>query len=165
MRITLAHTLTAIALSAFASGCVSAGMAGQRMGMMHHGGMSMGPMVGCPGSDATADSRLASLRSALHITSAQEPLWVAYADSYRRFASGMDMGSMGAMGSGEHPAHGSASLPERVHNHETMMSTRLASLHDLGAALSALYASMSAEQKAIADAMACDAHMHSRPQT
>lgn len=165
MRITLAHTLAAIALSAVASGCVSAGMAGQRMGMMHHGGMSMGPMVGCPGSDATADSRLASLRSSLHITSAQEPLWVAYADSYRRFASGMDMGSMGAMGSGEHPAHGSASLPERVHNHETMMSTRLASLHDLGATLSALYASMSAEQKAIADAMACDQHMRSRPQT
>jgi hypothetical protein len=141
-------------------------MAGHQPGMQHEGGMmhgghmmmSMGPMVGCPGSTGSVDARLASLHSTLRITGAQEALWTTYADAYRQSASSMGMGAMGSMGS-----MSAMPLPQRLQHHETMMSTHLTSLHDLRAALAPLYASLSAEQKATADAMACDRPMQARP--
>ena len=166
MRITFTRALAATALSLVISACASApggAMAGHQPGMQHEGGMmhggemmmSMGPMVRCPGSSGSADARLASLHSTLRITGAQEALWATYADAYRQSASSTGMGSMGSMGS--------MPLPQRLQHHETMMSTHLTSLHDLRAALAPLYASLSAEQKAIADAMACDRPMQARP--
>lgn len=164
MRITFAHTLAAVALGIFVSGCASAhggGMAGHPAGTMDGANAmrSMGPMVGCPGPEGTADARLASLRLALHITSAQEALWSTYADIYRRRLSSMEMrpmGSMSATNSAAREGHANMPVTERVQHHETMMSAHLALLHDLRAALSPLYASMSVEQKATADAMICD---------
>ncbi len=169
MRVTFTHTLAAAALSLIVTGCVSGpggGMGGRQSGMRHDAGMmrggdmmmSMSPMVGCLGSDETVDARLASLHATLGITSTQEALWTAYADAYRRNASSMGMGAMGSMGS-----MSSMPLPERLQHHETMMSTHLTSLHDLRAALVPLYASLSVEQKRIADAMACDRPMRGRP--
>ncbi len=166
MRITFTRAMAATALSLVMSACASApggAMAGHQPGMQHEGGMmhggdmmmSMGPMVGCPGSTASVDARLASLHATLRITGTQEALWATYADAYRRSASSMGMGAMGSMGA--------MPLPQRLQHHETMMSTHLTSLHDLRAALSPLYASLSAEQKAIADAMACDRPMQARP--
>lgn len=161
MPITFTRTLAATALSVIISACTSApggAMAGRQSGMQHeagmmHGGdmmMSMGPMVGCPSSTASVDARLASLHSTLRITGAQEAPWATYADAYRRSASSMGMGAMGSMGS-----MGAMPLPQRLQHRETMMSTHLSSLHDLRAALAPLYAALSAEQRAIADAMAC----------
>lgn len=169
MRIIFTRALAATALSLVISACASApggAMAGHQPGMQHEGGMmhggemmmSMGPMVGCPGSTGSVDARLASLHSTLRITGAQEALWATYAGAYRQSASSMGMGSMGSMGS-----MSSMPLPQRLQHHETMMSTHLTSLHDLRAALAPLYASLSAEQKAIADAMACDRPMQARP--
>lgn len=165
MRITSTRVLAATALSLVISACASApggAMAGRQPAMQHEGGMmhggdmmmSMGPMVGCPGSTGSVDARLASLRSTLRITGAQEALWATYADAYRQSASSMGMGAMGAMG-----PMGAMPLPQRLQHHETMMSRHLTSLHDLRAALAPLYAALSAEQKAIADAMACDRPM------
>lgn len=169
MRITFTRALVATALSLVMSACASApggAMAGPQPGMQHEGGMmhggdmmmSMGPMVGCPGSTGSVDARLASLHATLRITGTQEALWATYADAYRQSASSMGMGSMGSMGS-----MSTMPLPQRLQHHETMMSTHLTSLHDLRAALAPLYASLSAEQKAIADAMACDRPMQARP--
>jgi|CXWL01.1.fsa_nt_gi hypothetical protein len=172
MRITFTRAMAATALSLVMSACASApggAMAGHQPGMQHEGGMmhggdmmmSMGPLVGCPGSTGSADARLATLHSTLRITGAQEALWATYAGAYRQSALSMGMEAMGSMGS-----MGSMSampLPQRLQHHETMMSTHLTSLHDLRAALAPLYASLSAEQKAIADAMACDRPMHARP--
>ncbi|MBY0563694.1 MAG: Spy/CpxP family protein refolding chaperone [Hyphomonadaceae bacterium] len=169
MRITFTRVLVVAALSFVTGACASApggAMAGHQPGMQHEGGMmhgggmmmSMGPMVGCPGATGSVDARLASLHATLRITGAQEALWATYADAYRRTASSMGMGSMGSMGS-----MGAMPLPQRLQHHETMMSTHLAALHDLRAALASLYGSLSTEQKAIADAMACDRPMHERP--
>lgn len=161
MRINFTHSLAAAALSIAVSGCASGaggGMAQNHSGMTHGENMmmSMGPMVGCRGPEGSADVRLAGLRSALRITSAQEALWTSYAEVYRRNASSMGMASMGSSGR-QTPA--SAPVPERLQRHETMMSMRLASLHDLRTALAPLYESLSAEQKMVADAMTCDRPM------
>lgn len=169
MHFIYTRVLAATALSLAMSACASAtdgAMAGHQPGMQHEGGMmhggdmmmSMGPMVGCPGSTGSVDARLASLHSTLRITGAQEALWATYADAYRQSASSMGMGSMGSMGS-----MSSMPLPQRLQHHETMMSTHLTSLHDLRVALAPLYASLNADQKAIADAMACDRPMRARP--
>lgn len=173
MHITFAHAVAAAALSLVISGCVSGpsdAMAGHRPGMQHeagmmHGGdrmmMSMGPMVGCPGSTGSVDARLASLHTTLGITGAQEALWGTYAGAYRRSTLSMGMGVMGSMNSMD--SMGAMPLPARLQHHETMMSTHLTSLHDLRAALVPLYASLSAEQKATADAMVCTSPMPARP--
>ena len=115
----------------------------------------MGPMVGCPGSADVVDARLSSLHSTLLITGAQEALWTTYAEAYRRSTSSMGMGAMGSMGA--------MPLPQRLQQHQTMMSSHLTSLQNLSAALVPLYASLSAEQKAIADAMKCASPMQVRP--
>jgi hypothetical protein len=170
MRVTLILAATALSLviSACASGPVGA-MPGHRRGVHHEGAgmhdagmmMAMGPMVGCRGEVGAIDTRLASLHEALRINEAQEAVWTRYAEAYSRSASstGMDvMGSMRPMS-----AMRVTPLPERLHHHEAMMSTHLASLRDLRTALDPLYAALSAEQKVIADAMACDRPPPARP--
>lgn len=174
MHIAFTNALPAALLGFVISGCAlapDAAMAGPQPGMQHaagtmHGGggmMSMGPMVGCPGATESVDARLASLHSALRIAGAQEAPWATYAEAYRRSAASMGMGAMGGMGSmGGMGAMAAMPLPQRLQHHETMMSTHLRSLQDLRAAITPLYASLSAEQKAIADAMACDRPMQER---
>lgn len=175
MRITLTSILAATALSLVMSGCASApgGMSGHRTGMqheagmMHEGGMmmSMGPMVGCPGATESVDVRLASLHTSLGITAAQEALWATYAAAYRRSASSMGMGAMGSVGAmamGSMESMRAMPLPERLQHHDTMMSSHLTALHDIGAAIAPLYASLSAEQKTAADSMSCDRPMPAR---
>jgi hypothetical protein len=165
MRIIFTRTLAAAALSIAIAGCASApsgrmtGHPGEMQhpsGMMHGGGMmmSVGPMVGCPGSTDAAEGRVASLHSKLHVSGPQEALWTKYADAYLRSAASIGLGAMGSMES-----MGAMSLPERMQHHETMMSTHLASFHDLRVALAPLYGSLSVEQRAIADAMACEKDM------
>jgi hypothetical protein len=165
MRITFTLTLVAAVLSTAIAGCAGGhggamtahpGEMQHASGMMHGGGMmmSMGPMVGCPGSADAAEGRVASLHSKLRITATQETLWTTYAEAHLRSAASMGMGAMGTMRS-----MGAMPLPERLQHHETMMSTHLGSVHDLRVALAPLYASLSVEQKTIADAMACEKFM------
>ncbi len=162
MRVTIIRTAAAIALGLGLGGCASGGMGGQHAGM--HGGhmmmMSMGPLVGCHGAGATPDAALASLHAALGVTAEQEALWATYAAAYTRHAGAMKMDKMGAADAAGHQAHAVMPVPERLGMHEEMMSTHLASLHELRTALAPLYASLSAEQKAAADAMRCERAMH-----
>lgn len=113
--------------------------------------MGMTPLVGCHGARGDVDTRLASLRTALQITAAQDGLWSAYAEAFRAHASHMGAGMMGAGGEAAPPP-----IVDRLRHHETMMSQHLASFRALRAAIEALYASFGAEQRAAADAMRCE---------
>lgn len=114
----------------------------------------MTPLVGCHGAHGDAEARLASLRTALSITPSQAAAWHAYAEAYRANAARMS----GMMSMMESRTQGSApsSVPERLRHHETMMSQHLASLQALRAAIDTLYAALSDEQKAAADALRCE---------
>jgi hypothetical protein len=122
---------------------------GVRRGM--HGPMGgMTPLVGCRGVHDNVEAQLTSLRASLRITSAQEGAWSAYDAAFRAHAGHMGTGR--GMG-----GDGAAAIPvvERLRRHEAMMSQHLASFQALRAAIESLYESLSAEQKAAADALRC----------
>lgn len=159
MRAFYIASLLAVALTV--SGC--AGMSGPHRHSMTGGpmaagaevphGMMMGmmtPLIGCHGARGDVEARLASLRTVLHVTPAQEAAWGVYAGAYRGHAGHMGAGMMGTP-EGARPA-----LVERLRQQDAMMSYHLASFQALRAAIEPLYASFSDEQKMIADAMRCD---------
>jgi hypothetical protein len=157
-------------------GMMSQGMMGQGMpgmmgpGMMGRGkmgnacpmtgGMGQGGMMGqgCPmmnmmgmmrpGGDMPTyvEGRLAFLKAELGITDAQLNLWNAFAAAFRQnveSGKGMRQAMMAAM---------EAKTPvERLATHLKAMETRLGALREVKPALEALYANLSAEQKAKAD--------------
>lgn len=113
--------------------------------------MGMTPLVGCHGARGDVDARLASVRAALQITPAQESAWGPYAAAFRAHAEHMGAGMMG-MGAG---AAAQPPVVDRLRHHEAMMSQHMASFQALRGAIDTLYASLSAEQKAAADALHC----------
>lgn len=114
----------------------------------------MTPLVGCHGgARGDPDARLASLHTALAITPSQEAAWNIYAEAYRANAGRMS-GMMSMMQGGRHSAP--SQVPEQLRHHETMMSQHLASLQALRVAIATLYAALSDEQKAAADALHCE---------
>lgn len=164
MRRRLFPILIAFAGVLAVSGCVGGMMgggphAGMGMGAGIEGGrgghmmmaMSMGPMVGCPRQDAEA--QLSQLRASLNITAAQEPAWGAYADAYRNRAGGMNMGAM---------QHQMGPVPARMEQRLAMMEQHMATMQALRDALDALYAVLTPEQRATADALVCEPHAHQR---
>ena len=135
-------------------------MGGDKMGMadMHGLGMSAG--------------RLATLKGELALTSAQLPLWDAFADAAQAMSGRMAMhpGMEMPMGkpmmpeasmspgmampkSGMAMMEGRGALPERLDRHEAMMTDRLEALRKVKAALLPLYAALSPMQRAKLDAM------------
>lgn len=148
-----------LAVTLLVAGCVHGQMGpGAHAGMGQHRMQmagAMGPMAGCPGAHQDAEARLAALRSALTITSTQEPAWNAYATAYRQHAAAMPMRA--GMGAG----HMAGPAPERMRHHEEMMASHLESMRALRARLEALYAVLTPEQRAAGDAMRCEG-MHER---
>ena len=92
------------------------------------------------------ESRIAFLKTELRITDAQKPQWEAFAnilrESARTHQSMHEQMTKGGMPS---------SWPERLAFQQKVLSARLNSLNDLEAAAKPLYASLTEEQRKIAD--------------
>jgi hypothetical protein len=117
-------------------------MGGKGMGMMQDGGMRAMQMA--PGKHL--EGRLAFLRAEIGITDAQASGWNTFADAVRKASKDM-MASMPMMG--QKPADGG--WLANLERHEKMMASHLESLRAIRTAAQPLYASLSDDQKRIAD--------------
>lgn len=115
------------------------------------GGMGYGPMGRGMGpqsfGDPTAmvEGRLAYLKAELKITSAQDNAWQAYAGKAKQQAEAMQALGTTMQGSTQ------ASAPERLALRSEMMRKRGEQMEAMTSALKDLYATLTPEQKTIAD--------------
>jgi LTXXQ motif family protein len=117
-------------------------------GMM--GGMGPG-MMGqalCSVMTGHIEGRLAYLKAELKITTAQEPLWNAFAAAARENAKNMLARCTAMMGQSGAPT---ASLPDRLDQHEQFMAARLEAVRAMSKALKPLYAALDDSQKQTVD--------------
>jgi hypothetical protein len=96
--------------------------------------------------------RVAALKADLKITEAQMPAWNKFADALLTAAKSMEE-SMEGMHKQMMQSGGTASLPQKLEHQAKMAAGHLASLQAIKAALDPLYASLSDEQKKIADGL------------
>jgi hypothetical protein len=122
------------------------------MGMMHmmmgedgiRGMGMMGIMAG------HVEGRLAFLKTELKITDAQLPQWDKFAEAVRENAKAITRVVQGdATGASQ-----SAGLPDKLAAREKLLSTQLAAVQKLKAAVGPLYAALSDPQKKTADELA-----------
>lgn len=90
------------------------------------------------------EARIAALKTELKITEAQAPQWLRFADALRGAAKSMEAPQ--GMKAAAPP-----SLSARLARQEEMLATHLASVKALKAAFDPLYASLSDDQKKVAD--------------
>ena len=109
---------------------------------MSRGSMEMGPMR-CM---SLSGERLAAIRADLKITKAQSPQWDSFAAAMR--SNAMVMRHRTGMVTG-------GSLPERLEQHETMMTAHLEALHKAREAVSQLYDVLTSDQRAKAEGLLC----------
>jgi LTXXQ motif family protein len=117
---------------------------GGQMGMMGDMKQMMSMMLHMMSADI--EGRIASLRTDLRITVAQEAEWSRFADALRATAKSTD-GMLEQMP----PSGAAATLPARLDRHEKMLTAHLNSLKTLKEAIDPLYATLSDDQKKIAD--------------
>jgi hypothetical protein len=105
------------------------------------------------------EARLAYIRTALKITAAQQPQWDAFANVLRKHARDRDQRfeqfraqHEGARG-GPRPDRPQVTAIERLERTQQRMAQRSAHLSEVLAAAKPLYASLSPEQKQVADGM------------
>jgi hypothetical protein len=96
--------------------------------------------------------RVAALTADLKITEAQTPAWKKFADALLAAAKSMEE-SMEGMHKEMMQSGAAASLSEKLERHAKMAAGHLSSLQSIKAALDPLYASLSDEQKKIADGL------------
>lgn len=121
-------------------GSMMGGDMSRMMAMMHGGMMSDMPLKHVEG-------RLAFLKTELKITPAQEPPWTKFADIVR----GMARNAPAAKPAMMHGAMNASTAPDRLAHHEKTLASRLETVRALKTAVDPLYASLSDEQKKIAD--------------
>jgi protein CpxP len=132
----------ALAVAAVAYAQPSGGMghgSGPGMGMGH----GHGPMAGGDPS-VMVDSHLGDLKAQLKITPAQEAAWQTFTAAAKQQAAGMQ-----AMHAQMQQDSGTA--PERMAQRATAMQQRGAAMATMSNAFGSLYATLTPEQKAIAD--------------
>jgi hypothetical protein len=100
---------------------------------------------------AHAGDRVAALKTKLKITEAQTPAWNKFADALLAAAKSAEESIDTMHMQTLHSA--SSALPENLEFHAKMAAARAASLNAIKAALDPLYASLSDEQKKIADGL------------
>jgi LTXXQ motif family protein len=156
--------LAFVPLVAFAQNApmMGGGMKGEEMmksGDMTGCGMMGGGMDHMPHMMSTmheklahAGDRIASLKSELKITEAQIPAWNKFADALLAAAKSMDE-SMAAMHEKMMESGAVPSLPDKLEHHAKIAAAHLANLNAIKAALDPFYASLSDEQKKIADGL------------
>ena len=99
------------------------------------------------------EGRIAFLKAELKITDAQLPLWNAVAGAMRDDARSMAPMAGGMMMG---PTGKTATLPERLAAREKTIAAHLDTTRKLAAAVGALYAALSDEQKKVADELTAD---------
>jgi hypothetical protein len=103
------------------------------------------------------EARLAYIRTALKITDAQQPQWEGFANVLRKHARDMDqrMSERRAhfQKGAQRPDRQNVTAIERLERTQQRMAQRSARLNEVIAAAKPLYASLSPEQKQVADAM------------
>ena len=116
-----------------------------------HGAMGHGPMGHRMGRQAygnpvaAAEGRLASLKSELKITAAQESAWKVFADQSKQQAEAMQALMATVQGSAQ------ATAPERLDQRNQLMKKRQEQMEKGTAAFKELYAALTPEQKTLAD--------------
>jgi LTXXQ motif family protein len=122
---------------------------------MTHGGAGPGMTGGggsghamCGAMAGHIDGRLAYVKAELKISEAQESLWNSYAAAARDNASSMLAHCTTMMS-----LHGGStvSLPDRLDQHEQLMTAHLEAMSAMNKALKSLYAGLSDSQKHAAD--------------
>jgi len=144
----LAAPLVVVAQTAPQGGDHSARSPGGATGMMHGGmGMMHGemPMGGMPFQHV--EGRLAFLKTELKITAAQEPQWSKFADAVR----GVAQNARGAMQQMMQGRQQSKSATDVLNGYEKMLTVRLDAVRQVKGAFEPLYATMSDDQKKVAD--------------
>ena len=103
------------------------------------------------------EARLAYIRTALKITDAQQPQWEGFASVLRKHAQGMDQRMQERRAKGQpgaqRPDFRNVSAIERLERTQQRMAQRSARLNEVIAAAKPLYATLSPDQKQVADAM------------
>jgi Spy/CpxP family protein refolding chaperone len=141
-----AATCAALAVATISAGLASAGPMGPGFGPMGGSPGAFGPGAHFAGGNPTAfvDTRLGELKTTLKITAAQEPAWDAFAGKVRQQAEAMQ--SLRAkFGEASGPA------PDRMAQRVEFMKQSVAGMESTTAAMKALYAVLTPEQKATAD--------------
>ncbi len=135
--------------SGAAAGMMGGGMMGgdmSRMMAMMHGGMMGGGMMGHMPLKHV-EGRLAFLKTELKITPAQEPQWSKFAEVVRNTAKSAQAAKPPMMQGGMK----ASTAPERLAHYEKTLASRLETVRALKAAVDPLYASLSDDQKKVAD--------------
>ncbi len=162
LAIAAALALSPLAASAQNGPVMGGGMKGGEM-------MKSGDMMGCDmmggGMDhmrrmmsmmreklAHSADRVDALKSELKITEAQMPAWNKFAEALLAAAKSMDE-SMDAMHKKMMEPGAAPSLPDKLQHHAKMAAVHLTNLNAIKAALDPLYASLSDEQKKVADGL------------
>ena len=130
-------------------GMKGGGMMGADMGRMMammHGGMMHGGLTGDMPLKHV-EGRLAFLKTELKITAAQEPQWTIFAEFVRATAKRAEATKPATMPGGMKMS----TAPERLAHYEQTLAARLETVRALKAAVDPLYASLSGEQKKLAD--------------
>ena len=128
-------------------------------------GAGMGPMggmraaQGMPGAKggnfdpaAMIDGRLAYLKSALKITTAQESYWQVFSTAFKQQGDAMQAMHTAAF------QNAAATAPDRMAQHVTLMQQQLANMETMSNALKDLYAVLSTDQKTVADQLFGNMH-------
>ena len=121
------------------------GWAGGHMGG-YGPGYGMGPQAMFNAYSGNADEGLAALKSELGITAKQDSAWQAFADSAKQQNENGQ-----AWFAKMHEARSAGSAPEALAQQTEFMKQRQAEMQANAAALKNLYATLTPEQKAIAD--------------
>ena len=116
---------------------------GPGMGMGMGMGPGHGPMAGVDHS-VMSESRLTDLKAQLKIAAVQETAWQAFAAQAKQQAANMDV-----IHAQMQQQRGTA--PERMAQHTAAMQQRAAGMATMTTAFNALYATLTPEQKAVAD--------------
>jgi hypothetical protein len=126
------------------AGCTGAGTGHQGMGMQHGG---PGGMRGASAADVA--SRLATVKTELGITAAQEPAWQTFETVARQHAEARQAMRSAMQARMQDP--NAAAGVDHAAQREAMMKQRESHKAEGEAARRALYAVLTPEQKAIAD--------------
>lgn len=105
-----------------------------------------GPGFGMMGAWGNVEEGLAALKAELGITAKQDSAWQAYADNVKKHQQ-----TRQAWFEKMHEARSAGSAPERLEQHTEFMKQRQAEMEANVSALKNLYATLSPEQKEIAD--------------
>jgi hypothetical protein len=118
----------------------------QMMGQQEGMGMGMGPGMGMGMPFEHVEGRIAFLKAELRITDAQKPQWDAFADAMRANSKAHQAVHEQMTGNAK-----PSSWPEHLAFQQKALSTRLDGLKTLETAAKPLFATLSDEQRKLAD--------------